>query len=92
MGRGVPRPYGCFLLWLDCEHCVLDIEEPEDGREEGDEFATGDDLLEEQDDGGDQQGEAQEGGAIVAEDSGFHNIGFKVWSLLLHPAKRDSSQ
>jgi len=52
---------------------VLDIKEAQYGREKGDKFTTGDDLPEEQDDGGDQEGKAQQGGAPVAEDAGFHD-------------------
>jgi len=40
-------------LWIYFEYGILDVEESEDGWEKGDEFATGDDLTEEEDDGGD---------------------------------------
>ena len=41
------------LFWLDGKHRVLNIKEAKDGWEEGDEFATIDDLPEEQDYGDD---------------------------------------
>jgi len=65
-----------FWSWIYIEYGVLDIEEAEDGGEQGDEFATGDCLQEEEDDDDDQQGKSQKGGAPVAEDAGFHSCRF----------------
>jgi len=54
---------------------VGEVEESDDGWEDGDEFGSGDEVCDEEDDDGDQKGSSQEGGAPVAEETGSHVTG-----------------
>ena len=61
-----------FLSLRVFKDVVRHIEQAEDGWQDGEEFASGDDPVAEQDDHGNQERTPQEGGTPVAEEPGFH--------------------
>ena len=64
--------------WGDFENRVTDVEEAEDGWEEGCEFAKGDDLEEQQDDSENEEENSEKGSLPVGEDSCFHITWFGI--------------
>ena len=75
--RKANSEYRTAISWLGIgfKDCVGEIEEAEDGREDGGEFAAGDDPHKEEGYHDHQERSSQEGGAPVAEEPGFHELG-----------------
>ena len=64
-----------FLSLRVFKDVIRHIEQAEYRWEDGEEFASGDDLVAEQEDHGNQERSSQEGGAPVGEESSLHHCG-----------------
>jgi len=60
---------------------IADVQQSEDSWEEGHKLAPGDDLIEDEDKADEKKKRAQERGAPVGEESGFHGEGLRIEGL-----------